>query len=54
MSPQGYLPLPQEVVAARRVECGLRSWTMLGPMLGDPTYQLHDLGQVASPKSLHP
>lgn len=25
-----------------------RSWTLLGSMLGVPTYQLRDLGQVAS------
>lgn len=46
--PPDHLPLPQEAAAARRVERGLGSRAVLGSMLGAPTYQLHDLGQVAS------
>lgn len=46
--PPDHLPLPQEAAAAQRVERGLRSRTVLGSMLGAPTYQLRDLGQVAS------
>lgn len=46
--PDDHLPLPQEAAAARRVERGHRSRTVLGSMLGAPTHQLCDLGQVAS------
>lgn len=51
MRPADHLPLPQNA-AAGWSERRLCRRTVLGPMLGAPTYQLRDLGQMSSPLCL--